>query len=922
MTTITEVSAQPSSGITHVDALLARGPGWNWLAPERTELRYTFALTPGDPRLTLEKLTGALTAFNADQQAAVVTALALIAGITGITFVATADGTQADLHFAAGNLTPTENSGVTSWNASYGISGTEAVNYTLDAWVYLDNVEFAGSNANPAPGGVGYEVLLHELGHAMGLKHPFGDGVTLPDEQNSTEYTLMSYEHVGGPYSDFRAFDIAALMFLYGGDGLGGALGHSTSGRYLVGTDDEDQIAGGDGDDVLDGSADDDSLDGGPGRDTAVFAGLRAAYTVSTISGGFRVVGPDGTDTLESIERARFDDQTLDLSTGGVYPPTGTLTVAGTPRQGTMLSVSSTVADLDGLGTLRFRWQAEGSSGWADIGGASGNSFTPLEAQVGQRLRVVGSYTDGAGSAEVVLGTPSAAVANVNETPSGGVAIDGVLRQGELLSALSTLADPDGLGTFAYRWQSSLGGGAWQDLADASTASFVPAEAQVGQRLRVRVEYTDSHGTLETSTSAASAAVANRNDAPSGSVSASGTAAEDSRLTAAVAIADADGLGSIGYRWQVSSGGLTWDDVNGATGDTFTPGDAQVGSQLRVVASYTDARGTPEQVTSAATPAVVNVNDAPVGAVAVQGVAEQGHMLRAAASLSDADGLGVITLEWQSSRDGLSWAAVPGLPGSQVTLGAAQIGELVRAVARYVDGRGMAESVASSPSAAVLGVVPGGAADDDLRGSAFADRINGAAGDDTLTGAGGNDLLFGDAGLDTARYTGPRSQYVVQPQAGGGRSVSGSEGNDQLSSIERIAFADAGLALDLDGAAGTVARFLGAVFGRDVVGNQRYAGIGLAQLDGGASASALMSLALETRLGAGYSAEAEVMLLYRNLTAVDPSPAELAFWVGTLSAGQYTPVTLALMAADHPLNAQNIDLVGLAQTGLAYAPEG
>jgi hypothetical protein len=36
----------------------------------------------------------------------------------------------------------------------------------------LDN-EFAGINATPAAGSDGYEVLLHEVGHALGLKHPF-----------------------------------------------------------------------------------------------------------------------------------------------------------------------------------------------------------------------------------------------------------------------------------------------------------------------------------------------------------------------------------------------------------------------------------------------------------------------------------------------------------------------------------------------------------------------------------------------------------------------------------------------------------------------------------------------------------------------------------------------------------------------------
>ena len=101
-------------------------------------------------------------------------------------------------------------------------------------------------------------------------------------------------------------------------------------------------------------------------------------------------------------------------------------------------------------------------------------------------------------------------------------------------------------------------------------------------------------------------AIGNVNDAPTGAVTIGGTPTEDQILTADVStLADADGLGTISYQWQRDGA-----DIAGATGLTYTLGDADVGSTITVVASYTDGHGTVESVSSAAVGPVGNVNDA------------------------------------------------------------------------------------------------------------------------------------------------------------------------------------------------------------------------------------------------------------------------------------------------------------------------
>ena len=81
--------------------------------------------------------------------------------------------------------------------------------------------------------------------------------------------------------------------------------------------------------------------------------------------------------------------------------------------------------------------------------------------------------------------------------------------------------------------------------------TYAPSEAEVGKYLRVTASYTDGHGTAESVSSAVTAAVANVNDLPTGSVTIDDTTpTEDQSLTAANTLADADGLGAITYTWN------------------------------------------------------------------------------------------------------------------------------------------------------------------------------------------------------------------------------------------------------------------------------------------------------------------------------------------------------------------------------------
>lgn len=321
MTTVTDVNTQAASGLIHIDALLNTGPGWNWLTPARNTLFYTFALNGGNSSDMGSQISTTPVAFNATQQTAAVQALQRLAQITGIHFVATADGAAADIYFAAADIISSSTAGLCTTRSNYAFDGNNTITaYTADAYIYLDNANLAASNNAPIAGSNGYEVLLHELGHALGLKHSFEGSVRLSRADDNTANTLMSYTHVGGPYRDYSPYDIAALMFLYGGDGLGGALGQGGSGQYLVGTAAADALTGSSGNDLLEGKAGDDRLSGGAGKDAATYSGPADRYAVGVVDGGWSVgdtSGNDGHDLLYGVERLHFSDHKLAIDIDG-----------------------------------------------------------------------------------------------------------------------------------------------------------------------------------------------------------------------------------------------------------------------------------------------------------------------------------------------------------------------------------------------------------------------------------------------------------------------------------------------------------------------------------------------------------------------------------------------------------------------------
>jgi hypothetical protein len=217
-------------------------------------------------------------------------------------------------------------------------------------------------------------------------------------------------------------------------------------------------------------------------------------------------------------------------------------------------------------------------------------------------------------------------------------------------------------------------------------------------------------------------------------------------------------------------------------------------------------------------------------------------------------------------------------------------------------------------------VVIVGDGDDIVIGLAGDDIIYGNGGMDSLFGGIGNDTIEGGDGIDTAQFSSSWNDYKTS-LANKVFSVtdkrSSSDGTDSLTGIERLKFTDKSIAIDLDGNAGITAKVIGAVLGSSSVKNPTYVGIGLSYSDKGMSYSDLGALALSA-VGVTTN-DAIVTTIWRNVVGFNPSAAEKAPFVKMLADGMKAGDLVAL-AADTAFNTSNINLVGLAQTGIEYIP--
>ena len=832
-----------------ISALLpdeAAGKSFTSLLGESKSFGYIFptSLPSYDTSATDAK---GFTAFSATQKARTVIALSYISTLLDVSFTEKTSAASLNTLSFASNIQT--NSGGYSNYPSNDFDGSD---------LFLD---IYSSNTTLADGTYGALTLIHEIGHALGLKHPFShqqagnggvaDAPYLTGSEETTSWTVMSYEYSSSEYYlRYSPLDIAALQYLYGPS----KSARTGNDKYTISSSSANFIWDGVGTDQIDASG---TYQAATIYLTPGYWGFIGSAKTSTITSAGQITVNFGT-VIENLIGSNYDDHLYGNAVSNkIEGGNGSDSVEGWDGDDTLLG---------GAGNDYLT----GGSGNDSIEGGDGNDTLVVSGffsdyivrydSTALNYSIEGkSGTDGKDTFKTVeflkFSDKTVSLQSIDVTPP-------TIALSSSLSSLATgkiatinLAISESVSDFTLE-DIDVSGGALSNftgIGSTYSATFTPSRNFTGTG-SVKVEsgkFTDSSGNTN----------------------------EDGDET--------NNFTSISI------------DTQSPVALSYSPVDEgnKVGVASDIVIHFS------EIIQKGSGSVLIKTN---------AGVKVASYDILTSANLTLSGTSLTINPSINLSFD----------MGYQVDITAGTFKDLF----------GNEFPALTTYNFTTVSSIIGTAAGEILYGTAYEDNMLGHGGNDTLIGGLGSDLIDGGDGLDTLKFTGAFgdssfSNYSIKKLSNGNWAVSYSgpviaiypppatDGIDTLVNVERLQFTDTGFALDLDGNAGITAKVIGAVLGKKAVKNPNYVGIGLSYLDKGMSYSDLGALALNAVEAS--TNDSIVSKLWLNVMGSPASAIEKAPFVKMLSDGM-APGDLVVLAADTVFNTDNIELVGLVQTGIEY----
>ena len=271
-----------------------------------TVITYSFSMGAQQAVIDREStaFVNSFSAFTAQQETMTQNALDIWAAASGIIFVEVGAG-NGDMEFGNFDLNLSANGAGASGYAYYpgrNLTDTYASESDIGGDVFINT----GGMSNASD----LYLILHEIGHALGLEHPHEGDVTLDPSLDDRTSTVLSYNWANVP--DLGTMDHEAMEVIYGGPAwtpstTGGLTAFNWNGTSILtqtwGTADSDimgssfrdVVAAGAGADLIGGFGGGDRIDAGDGNDI-VWGG----------DGRDRLAGDNGNDDLNGQDGNDF----------------------------------------------------------------------------------------------------------------------------------------------------------------------------------------------------------------------------------------------------------------------------------------------------------------------------------------------------------------------------------------------------------------------------------------------------------------------------------------------------------------------------------------------------------------------------------------------------------------------------------------
>jgi len=339
------------------------------------------------------------------------------------------------------------------------------------------------------------------------------------------------------------------------------------------------------------------------------------------------------------------------LVSGTLYPSPQYIGYNTTP------SALSGSAATGGNGTYSYQWQySTDNSSWTSISGANGVGYSPgnLTSTTYFRRIVTSAGQTAYSNTAIVYVYPTLQGGSISPSSQ-------YINYNSIPGTLSSTGVSGGSGSgYSYQWQSSPDNTSWSNISGATGSSFTPGILTAQTYYQVIVTNTGQ-------TAYSTSAVVNVYlPVQGGSVSPSSQTINYNSAPSALSVSGVSGgNGTYNYQWQSSPDGASWNDVSGATGSSFSPGNLMAATYYRAVVNSNGAANYSGNAVVNVYPALQGGAVNPSSPLTIQYNTSPGTF-----SLTGvAGGNGAYSYQWQRSFDHTNWTDIAGATATSYTAG-------------------------------------------------------------------------------------------------------------------------------------------------------------------------------------------------------------------------------------------------------------